>query len=113
MKTLDRSERERIAALPKAVQAKRAGRTVTMRRDWDDVKLSAMRYLLRQKYAPGTPHARALLATGDAEIVEWNYWHDREFGRCSCDRCGGQGRNELGRALMRVRAELLAHTRAA
>lgn len=106
MKTHDRSERLAIAALATPGRAKRAGRKVMLRADWEDVKLPAMRYLLRQKYRAGSAHAQRLLATGDAEIVEWNSWHDRTWGRCTCDRCGGQGQNQLGRALMAIRAEL-------
>jgi ribA/ribD-fused uncharacterized protein len=106
MKTLDRAARERVAALPTPGQAKRAGRTLPLRADWERTKVVAMLDLLRQKFAPGTEHARALLATGDAELVEWNRWHDRTWGKCTCERCGGEGLNLLGLALMRVRAEL-------
>lgn len=106
MKSLDKGERERIAALPTPGKAKRAGRQVTLRRDWEEVKQTVMRFLLRQKFARGTQHAERLLATGDADIVEWNRWHDRTWGRCVCERCGGAGENLLGEALMRVRAEL-------
>lgn len=106
MKSLDRSERLVIAALETPGRAKRAGRKVQLRRDWDEVSESAMRYLLRQKFRAGSEHARRLLATGDAEIVEWNAWHDNRWGRCTCERCGGKGQNRLGRALMAIRAEL-------
>jgi len=111
MKSLDRSERQVIAALETPGRAKRAGRKVQLRRDWNQVSESAMRYLLRQKFRAGTQHARRLLATGDAEIVEWNSWHDTRWGRCACDRCGGQGDNKLGRALMRIRDELQEQTK--
>lgn len=106
MKSLDGSERLVIAALETPGRAKRAGRKVQLRPDWEQVSESVMRHLLRQKFRAGTPHAERLLATGDAEIVEWNAWHDTRWGRCTCEKCGGRGENRLGRALMRVRAEL-------
>lgn len=106
MKSLERNERLVIAALETPGRAKRAGRKVQLRRDWEQVSESVMRYLLRQKFRAGTLHGERLLATGDAEIVEWNVWHDTRWGRCTCERCGGQGKNLLGRALMRVRDEL-------
>jgi len=46
-----------------------------------------------------------LLATGEAELVEGNSWHDLTWGRCSCLQHGGAGRNLLGQLLMTVRAE--------
>lgn len=108
MKTLERGERERIAALATPGMAKRAGRKVRLRSDWESVKEQLMIDLLRQKFARGSDHAQALLATGDEQLVEWNTWHDRVWGRCTCGRCRGQGRNLLGQALMLIREELRA-----
>lgn len=45
--------------------------------------------------------AAALIATGDAEIVEGNYWGDVFWGVCD-----GRGRNELGKILMSLRKQL-------
>uniref|UniRef100_UPI00345E83CD NADAR domain-containing protein n=1 Tax=uncultured Duncaniella sp. TaxID=2768039 RepID=UPI00345E83CD len=45
--------------------------------------------------------AEKLIATGDAELVEGNYWHDTVWGVCD-----GVGENHLGKILMRVREEL-------
>jgi predicted NAD-dependent protein-ADP-ribosyltransferase YbiA (DUF1768 family) len=54
------------------------------------------------------PHLRAaLLATGDAELEEGNWWHDNTWGNCKCERCCGvEGYNMLGNILMKVRKEL-------
>ena len=96
----DRWERERMAALPTAGAAKRAGRKVALRPDWERVKVGIMEDLVRRKFAdPGL--AEPLLATGKAELVEGNTWNDRFWGVCR-----GEGRNELGKILMTVRAEL-------
>lgn len=101
-KTTNWDEREHICALKTAGDAKRAGRRVTMRADWDSVKLTVMKLLLKQKFADEWLRAR-LLATGDAELIEGNYWGDQFWGVCR-----GAGANHLGRLLMEVRAELRA-----
>lgn len=95
------SERERFLKIPLASSAKRAGRHVTLRPDWETVKLHVMLVLLRQKFAV-EPWRDYLLNTGDAQIVEGNYWHDTFWGVCN-----GVGENHLGRLLMQVRSELL------
>ena len=47
-----------------------------------------------------------LLATGDEELVEGNFWHDNFWGVCSCSKCGNKGQNKLGKLLMQVREEI-------
>jgi N-glycosidase YbiA len=96
----NRLERERLASLPTPGAAKRAGRKVTLRSDWERVKVGIMEDLVRRKFAD-PDLAERLLATGEAELVEGNAWNDRFWGVCR-----GEGRNELGKVLMRVRAEL-------
>lgn len=101
-KTHDASERRRIASLKTADAAKRAGRRLQLRPDWNDVRVSVMTELLRLKFA--LPEMRrGLLATGDAELIEGNTWGDRYWGVVD-----GVGENWLGRSLMLVRSELRA-----
>lgn len=83
-----------------AGKAKRAGKKVTLRADWDAVKLQVMEDLLRQKFAV-PKFATLLRATGDAPIVEGNYWGDTFWGVYK-----GTGENHLGRLLMQIRSEL-------
>ncbi len=83
-----------------AADVKQLGQTVSLRPDWDEVKPGLMLDLVRRKFEiPAL--ARRLLATGRADLVEGNLWGDRYWGVC-----GGVGRNELGKILMRVREEL-------
>ena len=82
-------------------QAKRLGRSMSMRPDWDSVKVDVMRAALAQKFAPGTDFAAKLLATGDVDLVEGNTWGDAFWGVCN-----GKGHNHLGRLLMERRAQL-------
>ena len=44
-----------------------------------------------------------LLATGEEELIEGNYWHDTCWGVCNCAKCGDKGENRLGKLLMEVR----------
>ena len=99
-KTRDEAERERIRAARSPAEAKRLGRRVELRPDWERVKDGVMRSILAAKFA--VPELRdALLATGDAELVEGNTWGDVYWGRVD-----GRGRNQLGRTLMRIRDDI-------
>lgn len=73
-KTVIASEREAIRCAVKPGDAKRAGRKVTLRSDWEEVKDGVMLNLLRQKFSAGTLRAN-LLAT-DGNLVEGNHWGD-------------------------------------
>src|SRR5690606_37875392 len=81
--------------------AKRLGRQIKMVQNWDQIKVEVMERLLRQKFAPGTELARKLVATGDAQLIEYNTWGDTFWGVCD-----GTGQNWLGRLLMKIREEL-------
>lgn len=101
-KTLDAGERETIRALKSPGDAKRAGKTVTVRGDWSDIKISIMRELVTQKFK--NPFlAPLLLATGDAQLLEIVTWHDNFWGVCKCKNCPGIGENNLGKILIEVR----------
>lgn len=98
-KTLDRTLREQVQAIREPGKVKRFGRRLKLREDWEQVKLDVMLELLRKKFS--IPELReALLATGDAELIEGNYWRDFFWGVCQ-----GVGTNHLGRLLMQVRRE--------
>jgi len=109
-KTLDLDDFEWIRTAPDATTAKRrgskwgeGGRRITLRSDWEHrhryhVMLEALRY----KFA--LPEFVVLLdSTGDRTLAE-DSPRDYEWG-CRDERGGYEGRNLLGRALMRVRAE--------
>lgn len=81
-------------------EAKRRGKRVMLRDDWEQVKIPIMRELLRQKFFKGELRF-ALLDTGDAELVEGNWWGDRFWGVCN-----GEGENWLGKLLMQIREEV-------
>ena len=99
-KTLDPAERATIAALPKPGQAKRAGKKVRLRPDWEAVKVDIMLEIVEAKFQQNPELMDRLVATGDAELVEGNVWNDTFWGVCR-----GKGKNFLGKILMIVRDE--------
>ena len=101
-KTLDLEERKSIQKIENPGVAKRLGRKLTIRPDWDRVKLSIMESLVRQKFK--TPYIRKeLLATGDEILQEGNLWNDTFWG---VDLHTGKGENHIGKILMKIREEL-------
>jgi len=82
-------------------QAKRKGRKVLLRSDWENVKDSIMENLVRIKFTTNEDLKRKLLNTDEEELIEGNNWHDTYWGICN-----GKGKNKLGKILMKVREEL-------
>ena len=93
-----------------ALDATRRGRDrlTLVRYDWDEIKGEVMLPIVREKFKQNPDLAEKLLATGNAYLIEGNYWHDNYFGICTCKECHhkGEGKNVLGRILMQVRDEL-------
>ena len=105
-KTLIPEEREEIRKAETPGKAKRMGRAVTLRPDWEEVKTDVMRECLRSKFR-FAPLAIDLINTGDEELVEGNTWHDNCWGNCTCEQCANKpGENRLGKLLMEIREEL-------
>jgi ribA/ribD-fused uncharacterized protein len=105
-KTLDLKQREKFCFLGVTpARAKKMGRSLKLRPDWEEVKIGIMRELLMQKFSPSIPK-RKLLSTFQAELIEGNYWHDTFWGVCmgKCDFPHAPlGENWLGKLLMEVR----------
>ncbi|MBQ2856505.1 MAG: NADAR family protein [Bacteroidaceae bacterium] len=98
-KVLDPDQRRIFETLdPK--QAKKLGKKVELRIDWEKTKVVIMYDLLKSKFSDETLRSK-LLETGDAELIEGNTWYDYFWGVCY-----GNGLNYLGKLLMQVRSEL-------
>lgn len=82
-------------------EAKKLGRKVKLRKDWNDVKDNYMYEICKAKFQQHEDLAEKLLETGDEELVEGNTWNDTYWGVCN-----GKGKNQLGKTLMRIREEL-------
>lgn len=100
-KTLDIGARRTIRESQKPGDAKRLGQKCKMRSDWEEIKLSVMEDLVRQKFSKSKDLKERLLATGDSYLEETNTWNDTFWGVCK-----GKGHNHLGKILMKIREEL-------
>ena len=101
-KTLNPCAKLLIALAKTPGEAKKLGRKLEVREDWEDVKLRIMEDLQRQKYNQ-EPWRTKLLETGDAYIEETNTWNDTFWGVCN-----GVGENHLGKIIMKIRDEMKA-----
>jgi ribA/ribD-fused uncharacterized protein len=110
-KSLDPDFRLRMASLPDsregALAAKRAGRAVLLRPDWDRMRKPIMLQVVLATFLRHPDMAELLVATGGAVLIEGNRWHDNYWGSCTCSKCGqgdfNNGHNYLGSILMMVR----------
>lgn len=88
-------------------EARKAGQRVNLRPGWDDMRWVVMYQINKDKYTRHADLRAKLLATGDAKLIEGNWWHDNFWGDCSCERCATKlGMNNLGRILMKIRDEV-------
>ena len=100
LKTLDPAEREKIKQAFSPAEARRLGKRVRLRSDWEDIKVVAMKEILDAKFK-SDPLRSMLIETSDEQLVHENQHGDYFWGTVC-----GQGRNMLGKLLMNVRDEL-------
>lgn len=94
---VDVNTRKHISTMSPS-QAKKFARSASLRPDWEDIKVSVMRYALNIKF--NQPKMKELLlATRDIEIVELNNWGDTFWG--VDPKYGGE--NMLGKLIMEKR----------
>lgn len=98
-KCLEQADKEQFAILS-ADEAKRLGKKVEMRPDWEDVKFSIMEQIIHEKFTQNPTLAQDLLDTGNLTLKERNSWKDLYWG---VDLKTGDGENNLGKILMAVR----------
>ena len=88
-------------------EAKKEGKKINLRSDWETVKVDIMREIIRIKFSGNADLRIKLLKTGDAELIEGNNWHDNFWGDCSCERCKNiTGENMFGNLLMEYRVSI-------
>lgn len=105
MKTTELETRIFIRNLDTPGKAKRAGQTITLRSDWEEIKFDVMRMVVSSKFMNNITLGAKLIDTGDALLIEGNTWGDKTWGMV---KENGQyiGSNLLGQILMNVRQEL-------
>jgi len=103
MKTIDINAHKIIATLsPK--EAKKFGRSLQLRPDWNIVRNDFMLSGVIHKFQQNGYIAKKLKDTGESLLIEGNQWHDNYWGNCICNKCKNiVGKNKLGEILMVVR----------
>lgn len=102
-KTTDGDAQKEIWEAKTPGEAKLLGKSVALRKDWGDIKLTIMTRLVMEKFSQNKNLAEALMLTEDVWLVEGNRWGDEFWGKCLAKN---QGENWLGRILMIVRSEM-------
>ena len=96
-------DKNKIASSSTPGIAKRHGRQITIRPDWEEVKIEKMREVLQVKFSKDE-FKKSLIDTENAYLIEGNYWHDNFWGDCTCEKCADiPGENVLGHLLMELR----------
>lgn len=107
-KTLSVERRKLIQCCLTPAAAKKQGRVVPLRKDWEEIKLPVMRNLVSQKFRDAKLRDK-LLATYPRRLLEGNTWNDTFWG---VDLASLRGHNHLGNILHNVREDLrLEHRR--
>lgn len=106
-KTLDLEQRKKFCNCS-ASEAKKLGRRVKLRSDWEDIKYKLMVDVCYAKFSQNKELEDKLKSTGTELLIEnTTGWHDNIWGNCECSKCTNKiGKNLLGKALMLVRFKL-------
>lgn len=100
-------DQSKVRNAPTARDAKRLGRTLTLRKDWKEVKDEVMLMTLVFKFIQNKGLLSLLRKTEGSHLIEGNTWHDNYWGDCFCEKCKEvEGQNKLGETLMIVRKNL-------
>lgn len=103
-KCLKINDIEKILKATTPGQAKRLGKKIELRPDWEIIKTKVMKELIENKFKLNPVLKKQLInIPNDKYIVEMNVWNDKEWGVCSKTLIGN---NKLGKILMEVKAEL-------
>lgn len=105
-------------------EAKKQGRIIHCREDWDHISYAVMLLINIEKFSTN-PERQWLLDTGLAQLIEGNWWHDNKWGKCMyasrqdallhlagkpympCLKCADvEALNLLGGIHMRIRADI-------
>ena len=96
-------EHEMVRNANTPAEAKKLGRSVHLRSDWEEEKINIMYLGLLAKFCCHLNLAIKLVETGDDTLEELNDWNDMFWGINIETR---EGQNMLGKLLMKVRTEI-------
>jgi ribA/ribD-fused uncharacterized protein len=111
MKSQDPAIHAEMAQFRHPGKAKRFGKQIVMRGDWDFIKVEIMTEIVTAKFDQNPILKQRLIDTGFARIEEGNTWNDTTWGICPPN--SGIGKNYLGVILMKLRQryiDALPHT---
>lgn len=100
-KATNAKDRAKIANADGPGAAKRLGRHIKLRPNWEKIKFDIMHMHVLAKFVQNADLAEKLLATNPQHLEEGNTWGDKIWGTVR-----GKGQNHLGKILMKVRKEL-------
>lgn len=103
MKSTSMPDQEAVRSASSPGQAKKLGRSLPLRSDWEAVREEVMLNALRAKFSQ-SPFKEVLLKSGDRFIYE-DSPYDTLWGTGKLKDVG-KGQNLLGKMLMKVRAEI-------
>lgn len=84
------------------IEAKKLGKSIPLRSDWEQVKLQVMETILLDKFTRNLDLKEKLINTNNNILIEVNWWEDRFWGV----NPRGEGLNHLGKILMKIREQL-------
>jgi predicted NAD-dependent protein-ADP-ribosyltransferase YbiA (DUF1768 family) len=92
-------------------KAKKIGRSIELREDWDYMSIACMDQFLRQRWRPGLECTDRLIGMitryiKTSSIIELNNWNDNRFGVIA-NKDAWVGRNALGLLLHNIAKEIL------
>lgn len=102
MKAKTLEDHNKVANVDSPGQAKRMGKVIELRPDWETVKIPVMRKVVNAKFDQHPDLMERLIATSGHLLIEGNTWNDTFWGECPL----GTGRNELGKILMAIRDDI-------
>lgn len=97
-KTIDLEIRKKFQFIS-GPEAKRLGRKVPLRPDWNNIRIEVMDAVVRAKFRQHPELVRKLIVL-EEPIVEDNNWNDTFWGKCK-----GKGYNHLGIILSKIRSD--------
>lgn len=92
---------EEISACKTPGETKRLAKLLDIKKtrpNFHEVKVNVMTSILLEKFLQNPEILAKLLATGERELIEGNWWNDTFWGVCN-----GVGENYLGKTLMFIR----------
>lgn len=106
-KTTDMKIRKKIRETPSPRTAKYIGRSLKLRKDWEEIKYSVMNMIVKNKFERNMDLKEKLMETGKKKLVEGNDWGDRYWGMVKNKDGEWEGENNLGKILMNLREDFL------